>query len=140
MSLEPRAGARQAEGMSEPEPDSVAPDLAAELEAAYARLLVVETQAESLRAEIEATAARECARLTVERDAARTAQAGAEEQARRCAAEQRAAAERADRAEAETRSALARAERAEAIIRRVRTQRGLQGILLRWLASDLLED
>lgn len=117
----------------EPDSNTVAPDLAAELEAVYARLLVIEREADSKRREIEAEADRRIATVARERDEARVAQAAAEEGARLQAEEARTSAQLA-------REAQERAETAETIIQRLRTLPGLQGWLLRWLASDILPD
>lgn len=117
----------------EPNSDEVAPDLRAELDAAYARLLGIEREADAKGLAITAEADRRIAALARERDEARLAQAAAEKEARSLAAAERATA-------GLIREAQERADAAEAIIRRLRTLPGLLGWLLRWLASDVLPD
>lgn len=120
--------------------ESVAPDLAAELEAAYARLFAIETEVKAKQAAIEATAAQQQALLAAERDAACAAKMMAEEQARELAAAASTASRVANEAQNQAKVALARAERAEATLHQLMTLHGLQGWLLRWLASDLLRE
>lgn len=123
--LEPRAALRRAGGANEPEPGEASPDLIAELEAAKARLVEIERQAEARQTEIEA-AKRQRKALETELAAARMVEAVERE--------------RAKTAEQKVIEADRKARRAWAPVRRIRTMRGLRGRLARWIADVRPED
>ena len=124
--LEPRAALRQAGGANEPEPGEASPGLAAELEAAKARIAEIERQAE--------------ARLAMVIDAAeRRRKALEREKAQASAEEARKAVKAVQDAEGRTTAALRRAEKAEATIRQAKAMPGLKGRLIRLLAGDVLK-
>ena len=116
--LEPRAALRRAGGANEPEPGEASPGLAAELEAAKARIAEIERQAEARLAIVIEAAERR--RLALEKEAQKAVKAVQD-------AEGRAAA------------ALQRAEKAEATIQQAKAMPGLKGRLIRLLAGDVLK-
>ena len=127
--LEPRAALRRAGGANEPEPGEASPGLAAELEAAKARIAEIERQAEEVRVIADATAERQRQALEIERE---RAQASAEEAQKATIA--------AQATEGRATEALRRAERAEATIRQVKALPGIKGRLVRLLVGDVLPD
>ena len=116
--LEPRAALRRAGGANEPEPGEASPGLAAELEAAKARIAEIERQAEARLAIVIEAAERR--RLALEKEAQKAVKAVQD-------AEGRAAA------------ALQRAEKAEATIQQAKAMPGLKGRLIRLLAGNVLK-
>ena len=116
--LEPRAALRRAGGANEPEPGEASPGLAAELEAAKARIAEIERQAEARLAIVIEAAERR--RLALEKEAQKAVKAVQD-------AEGRAAA------------ALQRAEKAEATIQQAKAMPGLKGRLIRLLAGGVLK-
>jgi chromosome segregation ATPase len=116
--LEPRAALRRAGGANEPEPGEASPGLAAELEAAKARIAEIERQAEARLAIVIEAAERR--RLALEKEAQKAVKAVQD-------AEGRAAA------------ALQRAEKAEATIQQAKAMPGLKGRMIRLLAGDVLK-
>ena len=116
--LEPRAALRRAGGANEPEPGEASPGLAAELQAAKARIAEIERQAEARLAIVIEAAERR--RLALEKEAQKAVKAVQD-------AEGRAAA------------ALQRAEKAEATIQQAKAMPGLKGRLIRLLAGDVLK-
>ncbi|ABQ29213.1 hypothetical protein Acry_3620 (plasmid) [Acidiphilium cryptum JF-5] len=127
--LEPRAALRRAGGANEPEPGDASPGLAAELEAAKARIAEIERQAEAQRVMADDAAERQRRLLEVE-----------QEKARASAEEAQKAARSAQAAEGRAAEALRRAEKAEAAISQAKTMPGIKGRLVRWLAGDVLPD
>lgn len=138
--VEPRAALRRVGGANEPGPeDAVSPALAAELQAARARIEAIEREA----AERQAEAERQRQALEARLDAAKASEVAAQEEARWLAAERRAAARRTREALEQAREALERAEtakeKAESTIRRAKSLPGLRGRLVRWMAGDVLK-
>ncbi|EGO93188.1 MULTISPECIES: hypothetical protein [Acidiphilium] len=126
--LEPRAALRRAGGANEPEPGEASPGLAAELEAAKARITEIERQAEAQRVMADDAAERQRRALEVE-----------QEKARASAEEAQKAARSAQVAEGRAAEALRRAEKAEATIRQAKALPGLKGRLVRLLAGEVLK-
>ena len=126
--LEPRAALRRAGGANEPEPGEASPALAAELEAAKARIAEIERQAEARLAIVIAAAERRRQVLEAEQE---KAQASAEEAQK--------AVRSAQAAEDRAAEALRRAEKAEAAIRQAKALPGIKGRLVRFLAGDVLK-
>ena len=126
--LEPRAALRRVGGANEPEPVEASTGLAAELEAAKARIAEIEHQAEARLAIVVEAAERRRRALEAEQDKAR---ASAEEAQK--------AARSAQVAEGRAAEALRRAEKAEATIRQAKAMPGLKGRLVRLLAGDVLK-
>ena len=134
--VEPRAALRQVGGANEPGPeDAVSPDLAAELQAARAKIEAIEREA----AERQAEAERQRQALEARLDAAKASEVAAQEEARWLAAEKRTAARLTRETQERAKEALERAEKAELTIRRTKSLPGLKGRLVRWLAGDVLE-
>ena len=124
--LEPRSALRRAGGANEPEPGDASPGLAAELEAAKARIAEIERQAE--------------VRLAMVIDAAeRRRKALEREKAQASAKEAQKAAKAVQDAEGRAAAALQRAEKAEATIQQAKAMPGLKGRLIRLLAGDVLK-
>ena len=124
--LEPRAALRRAGGANEPEPGEASPGLAAELEAAKARIAEIERQAE--------------ARLAIVIEAAeRRRRALEQEKAQASTTEAQKAVKAVQEAEGRAAAALQRAEKAEATIRQAKAMPGLKGRLIRLLAGDVLK-
>ena len=126
--LEPRAALRRAGGANEPAPDEVSPDLAVELEAAKARIVEVERQAEARLAIVIEASERRRRALEVE-----------QERVRASAEEAQKAAKSAQEAEERVTAAQRRAEKAEAAIRQAKALPGIKGRLVRFLAGDVLK-
>ena len=126
--LEPRSALRRAGGANEPEPGEASPALAAELEAAKARIAEIERQAEARLAIVIAAAERRRQVLEAEQE---KAQASAEEAQK--------AVRSAQAAEDRAAEALRRAEKAEAAIRQAKALPGIKGRLVRFLAGDVLK-
>ena len=124
--LEPRAALRRAGGANEPEPGEASPGLAAELEAAKARIAEIERQAEARLAIVIEAAERR--RLALEQE---KAQASAKEAQKAVKAVQD--------AEGRAAAALQRAEKAEATIQQAKAMPGLKGRLIRLLAGNVLK-
>jgi chromosome segregation ATPase len=138
--VEPRAALRQVGGANEPGPDgTTSPDLAAELQAAHARIEAIERAAAERQAEIEAAAERQRQALEARLDAAKASEVAAQEEARWLAAEGRTAARLTREAQERVREVLERAEKAESTIRRAKSLPGLRGRLMRWMAGDTLD-
>ena len=125
--LEPRAALRRAGGANEPEPGEASPGLAAELEAAKARIADIEHQAEARLAIVIEAAERRRRALETEQE---KAQASAEEALKATRA--------AQVAEGRATEALRRAEKAEAVIRQAKNLPGLKGHLVRFLVGEIL--
>ncbi|MEB8513721.1 hypothetical protein [Acidithiobacillus ferriphilus] len=119
--LEPRAALRRAGGANEPEPG-----LAAELEAAKARIAEIERQAEARLAIVIEAAERR--RLALEQEKAQASTTEAQK-----------AVKAVQDAEGRAAEALRRAEKAEAAIRQAKAMSGLKGRLVRFLAGDVLK-
>ena len=124
--LEPRAALRRAGGANEPEPGEASPGLAAELEAAKARIAEIERQAEARLAIVIEAAERR--RLALEQEKAQASTTEAQK-----------AVKAVQDAEGRAAEALRRAEKAEATIRQAKAMSGLKGRLVRFLAGDVLK-
>ena len=124
--LEPRAALRRAGGANEPEPGEASPGLAAELEAAKARIAEIERQAEARLAIVIEAAERR--RLALE-----------QEKAQASAKEAQKAVKAVHDAEGRAAAVLQRAEKAEATIRQAKAMPGLKGRLIRLLAGEILK-
>ena len=124
--LEPRAALRRAGGANEPEPGEASPGLAAELEAAKARIAEIERQAEARLAIVIEAAERR--RLALEQEKAQVS-----------AKEAQKAVKAVQDAEGRAAAALQRAEKAEATIQQAKAMPGLKGRLIRLLAGDVLK-
>jgi hypothetical protein len=127
--LEPRAALRQVGGANELEPDDPSAKLLAELDEARSRIAAIELDAQKQGAEIEA-AERQIKTLEAERDAAKESKAKIISEAKQVIQEAR------NRAKA----ALGRATQAEGTIDQVKALPGIRGLLVRWLAGDILPD
>lgn len=136
----PRAPLNEDGAAALPVADITEPDVAAELDAAYARLLRFEQEAAATRRQLAAEADCRLAAIAAERDDARVALAAAKERARLQAVDAQAASMLATELQEKARHAAARADKAEEIIRRLKMMPGLQGHLLRWLAAEILLD
>ena len=127
-----------ADGANSLPPD---PELMAALDAAKADLIAAHTEIEAAKAQIvqiEVTAERQRQALEAERDAARGAEAMEREKAQTTATEAQAAARTAQEAQERAMEALGRAEKAETAIRQVGSLSGVRGLLVRWLAGEVL--
>ena len=124
--LEPRAALRRAGGANEPEPGEASPGLAAELEAAKARITEIERQAEARLAIVIEAAERR--RLALEQEKAQVS-----------AKEAQKAVKAVQDAEGRAAAALQRAEKAEATIQQAKAMPGLKGRLIRLLAGGVLK-
>ena len=124
--LEPRAALRRAGGANEPEPGEASPGLAAELEAAKARIAEIERQAEARLAIVIEAAERR--RLALEQEKAQASTTEAQK-----------AVKAVQDAEGRAAEALRRAEKAEATIRQAKAMSGIKGRLVRFLAGDVLK-
>ena len=124
--LEPRAALRRAGGANEPEPGEASPGLAAELEAAKARITEIERQAEARLAIVIEAAERR--RLALEQEKAQVS-----------AKEAQKAVKAVQDAEGRAAAALQRAEKAEATIQQAKAMPGLKGRLIRLLAGNVLK-
>ena len=136
--LDPRTALRKIGGANEPDKAHVMSEVAAELEAAKARITQIEHEAEARRLEIEAEK-RQRQALEAERDAARAAEAAEREKAQATATEAQATAKNAQEAQEQAREVLGRTEKAEAAIRQARSLPGFKGRLVRWLTGNVLE-
>ena len=127
--MEPREALRQVGGANELEPDDPSAKLLAELDEARSRIAAIELDAQKRGAEIEA-AERQIKTLEAELDAAKESEAKKISEAKQVIQEAR------NRAKA----ALGRATQAEGTIKQVKALPGIRGLLVRWLAGDVLPD